>query len=93
MDTLLKVIDFLTTAMTIIIVAVPEGMPLAVSMAAAFSMDAMKKDNLLVKHGKALENMAMVNEICTGKTATITNNLLTVSSFYVGGQFIENDEP
>jgi magnesium-transporting ATPase (P-type) len=61
LDTLLKVLDFFTTALAIVIVAVPEGLPLAVSLAVAFSMDAMKNDNLLVKETEAFEKMGMVN--------------------------------
>ena len=72
--TLLKVLDFFTTAMAIIIVAVPEGLPLAVSISMAFSIDTMKQDKLLVKKMDACETLGMVNEICTGKTGTLTNN-------------------
>lgn len=48
-ETLSKLLDFFTTAVTIVIVAVPEGLPLAVSISMAFSIDTLKKDNLLVK--------------------------------------------
>ena len=71
-DTLLSLLDFFTTALTIIIVAVPEGLPLAVSIAMAFSIDTMKKDHLLIKKTEACEVMGTVTEICTGKTATLT---------------------
>lgn len=49
-ETLMRLLDFFTTALTIIIVAVPEGLPLAVSISLAYSIDTMKKDNLLVKN-------------------------------------------
>jgi magnesium-transporting ATPase (P-type) len=48
-ETLIRLLDFFTTALTIIIVAVPEGLPLAVSISMAFSIDTMKNDHLLVK--------------------------------------------
>jgi P-type E1-E2 ATPase len=51
---------------------VPEGLPLAVSIAMAFSIDVMKRDQLLVKNLEASEAMGTVTEICTGKTATLT---------------------
>ena len=71
-NTLLSLLDFFTTALTIIIVAVPEGLPLAVSIAMAFSIDTMKQDHLLIKKTEAFEGMGTVTEICTGKTATLT---------------------
>jgi P-type E1-E2 ATPase len=88
-DTLVKILDFFTTALAIIIVAVPEGLPLAVSLSVAFSMDAMKSDNLLVKKNEAFETMGMVNQICTGKTATLTNNKMNVNCYYTCGKFID----
>ena len=71
-DTLVRLIDQFTIAITIVIVAVPEGLPLAVSIAMAFSIDVMKRDQLLVKNVEACETMGTVTEICTGKTATLT---------------------
>ena len=71
-DTLSKLIEFFSIAVAIIIVAVPEGLPLSVSIAMAFSIDMLKRDNLLVKNMAAVETMGQVTEICTGKTATLT---------------------
>ena len=79
---MLTLLDFFTTAMAIIIVAVPEGLPLAVSISLAFSVDTMKKDNLLVKKTSACETLGTVNIICTGKTGTLTNNQMAVTKFY-----------
>ena len=81
-ETLIKLLDFFTTAMAIIIVAVPEGLPLAVSISLAFSIDTMKKDNLLVKNMVACETLGLVSEICTGKTGTLTKNDMEVRHFY-----------
>jgi Ca2+ transporting ATPase len=81
-ETVVKLLDFFTTALTIIIVAVPEGLPLAVSISMAFSIDTMKKDNLLVKNIEAVETMGTIGEICTGKTGTLTKNQMSVNSFY-----------
>ena len=89
-DSLIKVIDFFTTAVTIVLVAIPEGLPLAVSISVSFSMDAMKEDNLLIKNTVAIETMGLVNEICTGKTATLTKNDMNVKCFYTAGTFIYN---
>lgn len=67
-------------------VAVPEGLPLAISIAMAFSVDTMKKDNLLVKKLEAPENLGYIREICTGKTATLTQNDMNVNYFYIAGR-------
>ena len=86
-DTLSKLLDFFTTALAIIIVAVPEGLPLAVSISMAFSIDTMKLDNLLVKNLEACETMGTVSDICTGKTATLTNNDMQVNAIYTAKLF------
>lgn len=84
-DTLMKFLSVFTTAVAVIIVAVPEGLPLSISIAMAFSIDTLKKDQLLVKHLKACEEMGSITEICTGKTATLTNDDLKVHSIYTAG--------
>lgn len=83
-DTLQKLLRSFTTAISIIIVSVPEGLPLAVSLAMAFSVDYMKKDNLLVKRMASVEGLGTVKDICTGKTATLTQNDMSVKKFYIG---------
>lgn len=91
-DSLLKFLDFFTTAIAIILVAIPEGLPLAVSISVSFSMDSMKDDKLLIKNTVAIETMGLVNEICTGKTATLTQNDMNVNCFYTMGNFIYNNQ-
>lgn len=61
------------------IVAVPEGLPLAITIAMAFSVDTMKKDHLLVKKLDAPESLGFIRDIWTGKTATLTANDMTVN--------------
>jgi len=82
MDTLNKVVDFIIIAITVIVVSVPEGLPLAVTMALAFSVMKMKKENNLVRKLDASETMGGANEICTDKTGTLTKNQMTVKEFY-----------
>ena len=82
--TLLSLLRMFTTAVAVVIVAIPEGLPLAVSISMAFSVDVMKKDNLLVKKMVACENLGYVSEICTGKTATLTQNQMQVEQLYCG---------
>jgi Ca2+ transporting ATPase len=80
--TLGQLVQFLIIAITVIVVAVPEGLPLAVTIALAFSVSKMKKENNLVKKLEASETMGGANEICTDKTGTLTKNQMTVMSFY-----------
>jgi Ca2+ transporting ATPase len=57
---------------TIIVVAVPEGLPLAVTISLAYSVGQMFKENNLVRRLHASETMGGANEICTDKTGTLT---------------------
>jgi len=77
-----KFVDFIIIAILVIVVAVPEGLPMAVTMALAFSVMKMKKENNLVRKLDASETMGGANEICTDKTGTLTLNKMTVKEFY-----------
>lgn len=68
----------------LLIVCVPEGLPLAVSMSMAFSIDKLIEDNLLIKQLDALETSGSVLDILTGKTSTLTKGKLKVESIYAG---------
>jgi len=67
-----RAIELASTAVALLIVCVPEGMPLVISMAMAFSVDQLKKEKLLIKNLDALETSGQVVDILTGKTATLT---------------------
>lgn len=77
-DMLLTEVRFLMGAVVVIIVAVPEGLPLSVTLALAFSMKTMAKENNLVKKMHACETIGAVNVIFTDKTGTLTQNCMTV---------------
>ncbi|KAI0441457.1 putative calcium P-type ATPase [Xylaria telfairii] len=69
---------------TIIVVAVPEGLPLAVTLALAFATTRMLRDNNLVRHLKACEVMGNATTICSDKTGTLTQNKMKVVAATVG---------
>jgi P-type E1-E2 ATPase len=75
-------VTFIIIAITVIVVAVPEGLPLAVTIALAFSVMKMKEENNLVRKLDASETMGGANEICTDKTGTLTKNQMSVMKFY-----------
>ncbi|KAJ4315278.1 plasma membrane calcium [Neodidymelliopsis sp. IMI 364377] len=75
--------DILIVAVTIIVVAVPEGLPLAVTLALAFATTRMLKENNLVRVLRACETMGNATAICSDKTGTLTTNKMTV----VAGKF------
>jgi P-type E1-E2 ATPase len=70
----------------VIVVAVPEGLPLAVTISLAYSVMQMKKENNLVRRLDASETMGGANEICTDKTGTLTKNQMTVQQIYIDKQ-------
>lgn len=68
----------------IIVVAVPEGLPLAVMISLAFAIGQMLKDDCAVKKLASCEIMGGANNICSDKTGTLTNNSMEVVKMYVG---------
>ena len=77
-------------AVTIIVVAVPEGLPLAVTLSLAYSVNEMKKLNNLVRHLDASETMGQATNICSDKTGTLTQNIMKVVSLYVQDEMPTN---
>ncbi|KAF2664885.1 calcium-translocating P-type ATPase [Microthyrium microscopicum] len=71
-------VRILIVAVTIVVVAVPEGLPLAVTLALAFATKRMTKDNNLVRHLQSCETMGNATVICSDKTGTLTQNVMTV---------------
>ncbi|XP_057490177.1 calcium-transporting ATPase 1-like [Actinidia eriantha] len=74
----LKVLEYFAVAVTIVVVAVPEGLPLAVTLSLAFAMKKMMNDKALVRHLSACETMGSATTICSDKTGTLTTNHMTV---------------
>ena len=73
------VLKYFMMAVTLIVMAVPEGLPMAVTLALALNMRRMLKSNDLVRKLQASETMGAVTVICTDKTGTLTENKMTVS--------------
>ena len=71
---------------TVLVVAIPEGLPMAVTISLAYSVFKMKEENNLVKHLDASETMGNVNNICTDKTGTLTKGVMEVRNFYMDGK-------
>uniref|UniRef100_A0A0K0ED38 Calcium-transporting ATPase n=1 Tax=Strongyloides stercoralis TaxID=6248 RepID=A0A0K0ED38_STRER len=76
-------ISFLIIGVTVLVVAVPEGLPLAVTLSLAYSVKKMMKDNNLVRHLDACETMGNATSICSDKTGTLTTNRMTVVQCYI----------
>ena len=64
------------------VVAVPEGLPLSVTIALAYSVGKMKEENNLVRYLQACETMGGADNICSDKTGTLTKNLVTVTRIF-----------
>jgi Ca2+-transporting ATPase len=81
-DTWLLFAKAFTITLTIIIVCIPEGLPLTIAISLAFSVQRMQKDHVLVRNLNSPEVMGSVEEICTGKTGTLTKEEMKVVEFY-----------
>jgi Ca2+-transporting ATPase len=74
------VLDYFMVSVVIIVMAVPEGLPMSISLSLAMSMRKMLKTNNLVRKMHACETMGAVTVICTDKTGTLTQNEMRVHS-------------
>lgn len=88
-DDALELLEFFAIAVTIVVVAVPEGLPLAVTLSLAFAMKKMMNDKALVRHLAACETMGSATTICSDKTGTLTTNHMTVVKACVCGNIKE----
>ncbi len=79
------VLQTLMIAVTLVVVAVPEGLPMAVTLSLAYSMRRMLKTNNLVRKMHACETMGATTVICTDKTGTLTQNLMSVDEMKTYG--------
>ncbi|KAF4341592.1 Ca2+-transporting ATPase [Fusarium beomiforme] len=77
-------LQILITSITVIVVAVPEGLPLAVTLSLAFATKKMTRENNLVRHLQSCETMGNATVICSDKTGTLTENIMTVVAGALG---------
>ena len=78
-------------AVTLIVVAVPEGLPMSITVSLALSMRRMLKENSLVRKLHACETMGAATVICTDKTGTLTKNRMTVVESAAGDESVLDD--
>lgn len=71
-------LQYFMMAVTLIVVAVPEGLPMSVTLSLALNMRRMLSTNNLVRKMHACETMGAITVICTDKTGTLTQNLMQV---------------
>ncbi|KAL4588126.1 hypothetical protein LXL04_001006 [Taraxacum kok-saghyz] len=90
-DILNSVTRIFAAAVTIVVVAIPEGLPLAVTLTLAYSMKRMMADQAMVRKLSACETMGSATVICTDKTGTLTLNQMKVTQFWLGLDLIEDD--
>jgi len=85
------VIEAFIIAVTIVVVAIPEGLPLAVTISLAYSTMKMLDDKNLIRQLQACETMGNATNICTDKTGTLTENRMTVVEAWFGGKHVDQD--
>ncbi|KAF2177607.1 calcium-translocating P-type ATPase [Zopfia rhizophila CBS 207.26] len=88
-----KFMDILIVAITIIVVAVPEGLPLAITLSLAFATTQMVKMNNLVRILKSCETMGNATTVCSDKTGTLTQNKMTVVTGTFGEDSFDDKNP
>ncbi|KAG6395164.1 hypothetical protein SASPL_145803 [Salvia splendens] len=88
-DVINSVVGIVAAAVTIVVVAIPEGLPLAVTLTLAYSMKRMMADQSMVRKLSACETMGSATTICTDKTGTLTMNKMMVTKFWLGKECFE----
>ncbi|XP_044364579.1 calcium-transporting ATPase 3, plasma membrane-type isoform X1 [Triticum aestivum] len=92
-DDVLEILNHFAVAVTIVVVAVPEGLPLAVTLSLAYAMEKMMNDKALVRQLAACETMGSATVICSDKTGTLTSNRMTVVKACICGNTVEVNGP
>lgn len=86
-----KLVDNIVIALIMLIVAIPEGLPMTVAVSLAHSVLLMNKyNNVLVRDLNSVEDVGMINDLCLGKTGTMTTENMTVVSLYAQNMLVLN---
>ncbi|KAL7194457.1 hypothetical protein ACSBR1_034806 [Camellia fascicularis] len=88
----LKLLNYIAVAVTVLVVGVPEGVPLAVTLSLAFSARKLMNERVLLKHLSSCETMASVSSICTDKTGTLTTNHMVVDRLFICSEVISSKD-
>lgn len=81
----MALVHYFITAVTVLVVAIPEGLPLAVTISLAYSVKKMQEDKNLVRRMHACETMGGADMICSDKTGTLTQNKMSIAELYLCG--------
>jgi Ca2+ transporting ATPase len=81
-------LSYVMVGIAIVVVAVPEGLPLAVMISLAYSVRRMLDDNNFVKRLTSCEIMGGANNICSDKTGTLTKNIMTWTNIWCGADYV-----
>ena len=84
-----ELVSYFIIGVTILVVAIPEGLPLAVTISLAYSVKKMQKEKNLVRRMQACETMGGANAICSDKTGTLTQNKMTVVRTSIGSSILD----
>nr|AXS78278.1 Plasma membrane calcium-transporting ATPase 3 [Anisakis simplex] len=86
-------VNYIIVGVTVLVIAVPEGLPLAITLSLTYSVKKMMKDNNLVRHLDACETMGNATAICSDKTGTLTTNRMTAVQSYINETFYKDVTP
>jgi P-type Ca2+ transporter type 2C len=82
-------VDVALNTLSLAIATIPESLPIVLTFALALGARQMARRNAVVRRLSVVESLGSVDTICTDKTGTLTQNLMTVQSLYVGGRMVE----
>ncbi|GMR45474.1 hypothetical protein PMAYCL1PPCAC_15668, partial [Pristionchus mayeri] len=85
-EDLSHLVQYIIIGVTVLVIAVPEGLPLAITLALTYSVKKMMLDNNLVRHLDACETMGNATTICSDKTGTLTTNRMTAVQSFINGR-------